>query len=169
MDLFKAMQIRRSVRAFVKTDIPMGDLETIVNAGRIAPSGANKQPREFLIVTEPLIIEELGVVKGYLADASAVIAIVSDEEKGKFWLEDACASAENMLLAIAGLGYDTCWTQGPLMVPKTEDRAKEILGVPRAKRLMILLPIGKAESPGSQADKKPMEDVTYYDSYGQKK
>ena len=84
-------------------------------------------------------------------------------------MEDACASAENMLLAIAALGYDTCWTQGPLMMKKTEAQAKEILGVPKTKRLLILLPIGKAESPGSQAVKNPMEDVTYYDSYGQKK
>ena len=169
MDLFEAMQKRRSVRAFVKTDIPMADLEKIVDAGRIAPSGANIQPREFIIVTDPDIITELGVVKGFIGDASAVIAVVSDEEKGKFWLEDSCASAENMLLAIAALDYDTCWIEAPLTQKEMEDKAKEILGVPETKRLMILLPVGKAASPGSQASKNPLEETTYYNKYGQKK
>ena len=167
MDLFEAIQKRRSVRSLVKTDIPMADLERIVDAGRLAPSGTNAQPREFIIITDPDLIRKLSTVQTFVGDASAAIAIVADDKGSKYWLEDVSASAENMLLSIVALGYDSCWVEGTLL--RKEDEAKEILGVPKTKRLMILLPVGKAAAPGSQASKKPLAEITYYNKYGQKK
>ena len=167
MDLFEAIQKRRSVRSLVKTDIPMSDLERIVDAGRLAPSGMNTQPREFIIITDSDIIDKLSIVQGFMRDASAIIAIVADDKSSKYWLEDVSASAENMFLAIAALGYDSCWVEGTLL--RREDEAKEILGIPKKKRLIVLLPIGKASSPGSQAGKNPLSEITYYNKYGQKK
>jgi nitroreductase len=166
VDLFEAIKIRRSVRSLVKADIPMVDLEKIVDAGRLAPSGMNNQPREFIIITDADIISRLGIVQSFVGDASAIIAIVADDTQSKYWLEDVAASAENMLLAIAALGYDSCWVEGTLL--RKEDEAKEILGVPATKRLMVLLPVGKAAASGSQASKKSLEEVTHYNKYGQK-
>jgi len=166
MDLFEAIQRRRSVRSLVKIDIPMADLEKIIDAGRLAPSGRNVQPREFIIITDPDIIGKLSTVQGFMADASAIIAIVADDKGSKYWLEDASASAENMFLAITALGYDSCWVEGTLL--RKEDEAKKILGVPAEKRLVILLPVGKAAAAGSQASKKPLAEITYYNRYEQK-
>jgi nitroreductase len=164
MDLFEAIQKRRSVRSLLKTDIPMEHLEKIVDAGRMAPSGTNAQPREFIIITDPEIIDKLSTVQGFLRDASAIIAIVADDKGSKYWLEDVSASAENMLLAIVALGYDSCWVEGTLL--RKEDEAKKILGVPGSMRLMVLLPVGKAAASGSQASKKPMTEITHYNKYG---
>ena len=158
MDLLEAIQKRRSVRSLVKTDVPMADLEKIVDAGRLAPSGMNNQPREFIIITDPELIGKLGTVQGFVADASAIIAIVADDKASKYWLEDVSASAENMFLAIAALGYDSCWVEGTLL--RKEAEARKILGVPETKRLMILLPIGKAAASGSQASKKPLSEIS---------
>ena len=115
MEVFEAIRKRRSVRSLVKTDIPMADLEKIVDAGRLAPSGTNAQPREFIIITDSDVIGRLSTVQGFVGDASAIIAIVADDKGSKYWLEDASASAENMLLAIVGLGYDSCWVEGTLL------------------------------------------------------
>ena len=164
MDLFEAIQKRRSVRSLLKTDIPMEHLEKIVDAGRMAPSGMNTQPREFIIITDPEIIDKLSTVQGFLRDASAIIAIVADDKGSKYWLEDVSASAENMLLAIVALGYDSCWVEGTLL--RKENEAKKILGVPESKRLMVLLPVGEAAASGSQASKKPMTEITHYNKYG---
>lgn len=167
MDLFEAIKNRRSVRSLDKADIPMADLEKIVDAGRMAPSGMNSQPREFIIITDKSTIEKLSIVQGFIREASAIIAIVADDKSSKYWLEDVSASAENMLLAIVALGYDSCWVEGTLL--RKEAEAKNILGIPETKRLMVLLPIGKASVSGSQASKKPLSEVTYYERYGQKK
>lgn len=166
MDVFEAIEKRRSVRSLVQTEIPISDIEKIVDAGRRAPSGNNAQPREFIIITNPQTIENLAIAQGFIRDASAAIAIVADESVSRYWLEDVSASTENMLLAAEALGYASCWVEGTLL--RVEDEAKKILCVPQNKRLIVVIPLGKAARAGSQASKKPMREIVHYEKYGQK-
>ena len=166
MDVFECIEKRRSVRRLVGTEIPMSDIEKIVDTGRRAPSGNNVQPREFIIITNPQTIAKLSMAQGFMRDASAVIAIVADESVSRYWLEDVSASTENMLLAATALGYASCWVEGTLL--RVENKAKEILGVPQNKRLIVALPLGRAAHEGSQARKKPMNEIVHYEKYGQK-
>ncbi len=166
MNVFEAIEKRRSVRSLVRTEIPMEALLKIVDAGRRAPSGMNTQPREFIIITARDTIEKLSAAQGFMQDASAIIAIVADESRSRYWLEDVSASAENMLLAATALGYASCWVEGTLL--RVEGRMKEVLGVPKDKRLVVAIPLGKAAHEGMQAHKNPLEDVVYYEKYGQK-
>jgi len=166
MDVFEAIEKRRSVRNLVRTEIPMDNLLKIVDAGRRAPSGNNVQPREFIIITERDTIEKLSAAQGFIRDASAIIAIVADDDRSQYWLEDVSASTENMLLAATALGYASCWVEGTLL--RVEESMKKVLGVPKDKRLIVAIPLGKAASKGTQAHKKPIDDVLYYEKYGQK-
>jgi nitroreductase len=166
MDLFEAIEKRRSVRSLDPVEIPMAHLEKIVDAGRKAPSGMNRQPREFIIVTDRDLIQELSQVQGFMQNSSAMIAVVCDPNASKYWLEDMAAAVENMLLALVALGYDSCWVEGTLL--RREEWAKDILRVPDNMRLMALLPIGKATSPGAQATKIPLREITHYNQYGNK-
>lgn len=43
---------RRSVRAFLKKEIPMEELEQIVKAGAYAPSAMNRQTWKFTVLTD---------------------------------------------------------------------------------------------------------------------
>lgn len=47
------MARRRSVRHFSRDPLPDGLIETLVRAAGTAPSGANKQPWRFVVVTDP--------------------------------------------------------------------------------------------------------------------
>ena len=163
MDLFEAIETRASVRRYDPVEIPGSDIEKILDAGRRAPSGRNEQPREFIVIDDPQLLEALAISQGSLKHASAAIAIVADPS-GKYWLEDASASATQMLLAIHALGYASVWVEGTLL--KVEDEAKRILGVPGEKRLPILLPIGKARQPTPQKEKKPLGEITHHNRYG---
>ncbi len=102
MDLFEAIEKRASVRAFVPVEVPEGDLLKIADAGRRAPSGGNRQPLQFIIVREPETLKALARVQACFATASAAIGIIADPAVSRWWLEDAAAAAENMLLAIHG-------------------------------------------------------------------
>jgi len=124
MDALEAMRTRRSVRTLEPVEIPREHLEAIVDAGRLAPSGRNAQPWEFIVITERETIARLAAVQGLVGQASAVVAIVADEKGSRYWLEDASAAAENMLLAIHALGYGSRWIEGTLL-PK-EAQAKEV-------------------------------------------
>jgi len=164
MDLFEAIEKRASVRTYDAVDVPEADLLKIADAGRRAPSGANRQPLQFIIITSAETLKALDRLQASFATASAAIGIVADLQVSRWWLEDASAAAENMLLAIAALGYASVWVEGTLI--KEEDFAKELLGVPDSKRLVILLPIGKAPQETPQADRKPLEEILWRETYG---
>ena len=166
MDLFDVIAKRASVRAFVPVKVPEADLVKIADAGRRAPSGGNRQPLNFIIIQQAETLRALEKVQACFATASAAVAIVADPAASRWWLEDAAAASENMLLALTALGYSSVWVEGTLL--KEEDHAKKVLGVPAPKRLIILLPIGKAPQETPQADKKPLEEVLWRERYGKK-
>jgi len=165
MELFDAIGQRASVRSFSPCRISDAELEQIVDAGRRAPSGYNRQGWEFVVVRDASNLKRLGKIQGCIAQATAAIAVVMDEEASEYWKEDAGAAIENMLLAAVGLGYASLWVEGYVL--KHEDYGKEVLGVPPDKRLLAILPIGRPASQPNQADKKPLADITHSERYGQ--
>ncbi len=161
MDVFEAIQQRRSVRSYTGAPIPRQDLEKIVDAGRMAATGHNCQPWDFIVITRPDLIERLGQVRKWMAQSGAIIAIVLDPST-RYWLEDGSAAAQNILLACTGLGYGSCWVEGGVI--PVENELKELLGVPAEKRLLIVVTIGEpAEQPVKE--KKPLEEVLHWERY----
>ena len=160
MDALTAIRKRRSVRSYTGEPIPRADLETIVDAGRLAPSGYNKQPWDFIVVTERDMIQRLKVASQWMEKAGAIIAIVLTPSR--WWKEDGSAAIENMLLASTALGYGSCWLQG--YTEPLEGEFKELLGVPEEKRLLTLIPIG-VPTEWPTGDKRPLEDVIHWERY----
>ena len=166
MDLFEAIEKRSSVRTFAPTEVSEEHLLKIADAGRRAPSGGNRQPLQFILIRQTGTLKALEKVQACYATASAAVAIVADPAVSRWWLEDASAAAENMLLAIQALGYASVWVEGTLL--KQEDFAKKLLGVPPEKKFVILLPVGKAPQETPQADRKPLQDVLWREQYGKR-
>lgn len=164
MDVFEAIRSRASVRAFQPGEIPEADLVRVVDAGRRAPSGRNRQPCEFVVVRAAPLLERLGSIQDCLGQASAAIAVVVDEQASVYWKEDAAAAIENMLLAAVALGYGALWVEGYVL--QHEDRAREILGVPASRRVLAIVPLGKPQHPPRQAPKKPLAAVAFLDRFG---
>ena len=162
MDIFETIRKRRSVRNFTGETIPQDILEKIVDAGRWAPSGYNRQPWEFIILTNRDVIAELKIAAEWIEKAGAVIAVVLDPEASKFWLEDGSAAIENILLAATALGYGSCWLQG--YTEPHEETFKGLLGVPARKRLLTLIPLGVPVSWPKQK-KKSLNDIVYWEKY----
>lgn len=161
MDTLEAIRKRRSIRKYTGDPIPRADLETIVDAARLAATGNNRQPWDFIVVTEQATIEEFKTVGAWIQHANAVIAVVVDPVS-RWWLEDGSAAIQNMLLACTALGYGACWVEGDALV--REAQLKTLLGVPEEKRLMALIPIGvPAETPSPE--KKPLGQVLHWERY----
>jgi nitroreductase len=166
MDTFEAIRQRRSVRQYTGEPIPREALLKIVEAGRWAPSGYNRQPWDFIVVTDMNMINKLKIAAQWMVHAGAIIAVVLDPAASKFWLEDGSAAIENMLLACTALGFGACWLQG--YTEPREEAFKELLNVPAGKRLLTLIPIGvPAEQP--QQEKKPLDLVLHWEKFQDKK
>ena len=161
MDALEAIERRRSVRRYTGELIPRGDLEKIVNAGRLAASGHNRQPCDFVVVTERDVIERLTVAAQWMDKAAAIIAVVVDTSSS-FWLEDGSAAVENMLIASTALGYGSCWLEGNTLPHEAEFKA--LLGIPVERRLLTLVPIGvPAEWP--MRAKRSLGEVIHWERY----
>lgn len=164
MEFSQLVKRRASVRSFRPCEVSREELEQIADAGRRAPTGYNRQPWEFILIRDPELIRRLGSVQGCIANAGAVIGVVIDFRASDYWIEDASAAIENMLLCIVDLGYDSLWVEGFLM--RKEEETKKMLGVPKALRLLALLPVGiPAETP-EQAPKRAVEELIHWEYYG---
>jgi len=161
MDVFEAIRTRRSVRAFTGEAIPREDLERIVDAGRLAASGSNKQPWEFIVVTDRAMIGQLATTSQWIEKAGAMIAVIMDPES-RWWVEDGAAAVQNMLLAATALGYGSCWLEGYTL--RNEDAFKALLGVPAEKRLMTLVPVGVPVAWPTK-EKKSLAEVIHWERY----
>ena len=161
MDAMEAIRKRRSVRKFTGDIVPREDLEKIVDAGRLAATGSNRQPWEFVVVTDKELKDQLTTIGKWMRKAGAIIAVVVDPYS-RWWLEDGSAAIENMLVASTALGYGSCWVEGDAL--PLEEEFKAILSIPKGKRLLALVPVGvPAEWP--TIEKRTLENVLHWQVY----
>jgi len=59
MDLFNAIQGRKSIRRFKQTPVPDDDIRKIIDAARQAPSANNTQPWSFIVVKDRAVLKEM--------------------------------------------------------------------------------------------------------------
>jgi len=168
MELFEAIAKRHSYRgAYLDQPVPREDLEKIAQAGIVAPSGCNGQSTTFVIVDDPDVVERLRAI--IPVKSPALIACVVDPtpvyKDTSFEIEDCSAAVENMLLAVTALGYATVWLDGVLRGGIGEQVGR-LLGVPKGKRVQILLPIGVPVDEGCQREKKSFAERAWFNSYG---
>ena len=162
MDTLEAIRKRRSIRSFTGESIPTKDLEAIVDAGRMAATGGNRQPWEFVAVVSRPLIDSLKVAAPWMEKAAAILAVVMDPTS-QWWIEDGSAAVENILIAATAMGYGSCWLEG--WTKPREEEFKKLLDIPSDKRLLTLIPLGvPAEWP--EREKKPLSEILYWDHYG---
>ena len=162
MDTFDAIKKRRSVRHYTGDPVPKSDLEKIVDAGRLAATGSNKQPWNFIIVTQKDVIKQLSKAGEWSAKAGAMIVVVMDP-LSKYWLEDGSAAIENMLLAATALGYGSCWLEGNALPHEAE--FKSLLNIPEQLKLLTLIPIGIPAKWPESVPKKSLDQVLHWEIF----
>jgi len=165
MDLFEAIEARRSVRAYLSKPISRVDLEKIVDAGRKAPTGRNEQPWEFVVVTDMYTrqnIAELTTYGKYIADAAACIAVFC-RGNTPYFLEDGAAATENILLAATALGIGSCWVAAD-KAPYAQNIA-DLLGAPETHRLVTLVALGYPSEEPPRKPRRPLSEVLHWETW----
>ena len=173
MTVLEAIKSRTSYRRTYKnTIVPREDLVKIMEAGLAAPSGCNKQTTSLIAVDDADVLCKLHeVIKPPVAEtAPAMICVLTQRiiayEDRCFSVHDYSAAIQNMLLAIIGLGYQSCWYEGHITDTDAIGRKMaDILGVPDDYDLVCLLPVGVADQPPAHANKKPFEERAWFNGF----
>ena len=142
---------RRSIRRFKNIAIPYEILEKCVNAARLAPSVANLQPLEYIIVDdEQLLPKVFDMLKwaGYIRPAGdpppghrpmAYIVVLIKSGVGRENLEnyDAGLAVENMILVALEEGIGSC-----CLLSIDINRSRELLNIPEDYIISLVLALG---------------------------
>ena len=167
MDTWDAIRARRNVRSYRPDPVPDNDLQRIAEAGWRSPSAANRQPWDFVIVTDPDRLQQLSTVwqgARHIASAAAAIALVApvppDERRKLLDQYDLGQATMAMMIAATDLGIGT----GHSAVGEQE-KARAILGVPDDHIVAYLLGLGypadRPLTPISKPDRRPFDEVVH--------
>lgn len=148
MDVSEAIRKRRSIRRFTDQRIPYEQLKKLVDAARLAPTGANKQPLEYLIVDDPGLERQIfqhTQWAGYLdwtpsteERPRAYIVLLVDEDSQDEWIQwDAGLAAENICLQAVTMGLGTC-----ILGAIDRDAIKAIVDIPADVQILAAIGIG---------------------------
>jgi len=177
MNTFDAIRARCSYRgAYENTAVPREKLRMILEAGLAAPSGCNKQTTSLIAVDDPAVLAKLNALidppVGKTNTAPAMICVLTRRiiayRDRCFAVQDYSAAIENMLLAIADLGYASCWIEGHITdADQIGRKMADVLGVPQEYELVCCLPVGiPADEARSGAKKLPFEDRAWFNFFG---
>lgn len=180
MHIQQAIKERRSIRHYTP-EMPSPDLvNQVLEAARWAPSWANTQCREFIVIADTAIKEQLA---GTLPDknparqamlhAPLIIAACARSgvsgyfkgqtvtDKGDWLMFDTALALQNLTLCAHALGM------GTVHVGFFDSRkAGEILKVPSQTTVVELLPLGFPADAGIRTPRKPLTDFVFYNYHG---
>jgi nitroreductase len=124
---------RRSIREYTGEPVSEGDITAMLEAAMSAPSGMNRKPWHFVVVTDRAKLDRLGDSArswGMLKTAPLSVVVCGDPGiSEKYWDQDSVAALENMLVAVSMLGLGGVWL-GCHPNPERVGPAREILGIP---------------------------------------
>jgi nitroreductase len=171
MDTWDAIRARRNVRTYTQQPLADEDLQRIVEAGWRAPSAKNRQPWDFVIVTERDRLRELSTVwqgAKHIAEAPAAIVLVApeppDERRKVIDQYDLGQATMAMMLAATELGIGT----GHSSVGD-QQKARAILGVPDDHIVAYLIGLGypadRPLTPIKQPNRRPFDEVVHREKW----
>lgn len=160
---------RTSVRSYSEQPVSDEQIDTLLRAAMAAPTAGNKQPWRFVVIRDTATMNYISQnfhTMTMMSDAKAAIVVCGDTtatfsgEAVEYWVQDASAATENLLLAAHGMGLGAVWCG---VYPKS-DRVKifsELLRLPSHILPLNCIAIGYPEGETTPKDKWHPEYIHY--------
>lgn len=136
MEIREAIYKRRSVRKFQDTPINDDIIKSLLEDAMAAPSACNKQPWEFYVVKDKEKQDQIKKKIMFCNHNSPLIIVVCGNKKkaltnddNDYWIQDASAAIQNILLSSLSFGLGTCWC-GLHPIKRRSERVQKILDLP---------------------------------------
>ena len=148
--MISLLKKRRSIRKFKTKRIEKEKITQLVNAVLRAPSSKNKNPWQFIVVTEKEKIKQLALAKpkgiAFLANAPLAMIMLADPQRSDVWIEDVSICSTITLLMAQNLGLGSCWIQIRNRNYSEDKTAgefiKELLSIPDQFRVQSIIALG---------------------------
>lgn len=181
MELQEALQKRRSIRKFTDEPVTDDEIRAVLEAARMAPSWANVQPWEFIVLRDRNLIEKITAtyaeknpaIKCSQAASTLVAACARNGVSGcydgknltkfnEWFMFDLGMAVQNLCLKAHELGL------GSVVVGLLDhDRARALLGLPTDREVVVCIPLGRPAVAGKEGPpRKPLPEFVFIDAYG---
>lgn len=172
MDFMELAAARYSVRKFKNEPLKEEEIQKILQAGHLAPTGCNNQPQRIIVLTEENSMKKLeGCTKCRFGAPAAMLICYNKSEcwvrpyDGKTCgVSDACIVTTHMMLAAYEMGIGTTWVMhfDPAAMKKTYAIPD---GIEPVALLVMGYPAEDAEPKHYHNEFRPMEDVVVRESF----
>ena len=165
MSLLDLILSRRSIRDYQEKEIPENVLQKILEAGRQAPSAANRQPIHFVVVNDPEIRKDLcdKLINRFVKYAPVAVIGFADTKSlltGKWAVVDTTIAMQNMVIAALTFGIGSCWVGAC-----NEKELKALLKVPDKWKFVGLVTLGYPAEQPKPRKKKQVEKLFSFNSF----
>jgi nitroreductase len=170
MEYSDLIAARYSVRAYRPDPVEDEKLQAVLEAARLAPTAANRQPFQLVVMRTAGREEEIRKIyrKPWFVQAPLVIGVcaisslawVRESDRFNARMIDAAIVADHLILAAADQGLGTCW-----VAAFDVEAARSIMELPDEAEPVIFTPLGyPADQPGPKV-RKPLSELVRYERW----
>jgi len=172
-DFLSLVKHRKSVRWYLKKNIPREEIDKALLAASMAPSACNRQPYEFRVFDHSETVKKIASLPwgtaGFVDNIPAIMVIVGkleaffDERDRHLIYIDASLSAMSFILALETMGISSCALNWP-DVKEAEQQINRALNLEPNERVIMLLAFGYPDPEGQVAysQKKSLDELRQY-------
>lgn len=172
MDFEKVISERYSVRKFENKHLEKEDIDKILHAGHIAPTGCNFQPQRILVLNTDASIEKLkNCTKCHFDAPCAMLICYNKDETWKRPYDgalsapvDASIVTTHMMLEAQNIGVGTCW-----VMHFDPFKMRETFAIPKNFEPVALLVMGypaeDAKPIAMHFETRPLDEVVFYETF----
>jgi nitroreductase len=170
MEYSELIAARYSVRAYRPDPVEEEKLQCILEAARLAPTAANRQPIQLIVLHTAGREAEIGRIyhQPWFVQAPIIIAVcaiasqawVRESDRFNARLIDAAIVADHLILAAANLGLGTCW-----IAAFNGEAARSVLRLPAEAEPVIFTPLGYPADSAGQKIRKPLAELVRYEHW----
>ncbi len=166
MDFFEVIEKRYSVRAYQAKPVEEEKLKHILEAANLAPTAANRQPFQVMVIPTRGREKELKAIypRDWFVQAPLVIGMCAVKSEGwvrrdgKNYAEiDATIAMDHLILAAAAQGLGTCW-----VAAFDPDAARRVLGLGKDLEPLAFTPLGYPADSWRPKKRKSLAEVVRY-------
>jgi nitroreductase len=169
MQFSELIRMRYSARAYTPDPVEKEKLHKVLEAARLAPTAANRQPFQLIVVRTEGREAELRRIyhREWFTQAPLIICACAIPDQGWVRMDgkpytdiDVAIAMDHLILAAAELGLGTCWVGA-----FDSSAAREVLGLPEGVEPIVFTPLGyPADRPGSKV-RKSLSDLVRYEHW----
>jgi nitroreductase len=169
MDFSTLIKTRYSVRAYKPDPVGDAELKRVLEAARQAPTAANRQPFQLIIISTEGREEDLRKIydREWFTQAPLVICACglpggawTREDNKNYAVVDVSIVMDHLILAATELGLGTCW-----IAAFDAAEARAYLGLPDDVEPIAFTPLGYPADQPKPKDRKPLEELIRYDHW----